>query len=196
MRNILVIDVETGGLDPNVHSILTIGAVAWKDGAIADTISIQIAEPEIVAEAGALKVNGLDVDELRKTGVGVGNAVDQLETFIAKNNMRQKSPVTIAAHNVQFDYAFLKRLYRLAGRDFTKKFSHRTVCTQTLAYALVLANRLPLVSVAGDKVFAHFRCSPERVDGKHEALGDAIACAKALTAMLNMLRAPSVVPHA
>jgi DNA polymerase III epsilon subunit-like protein len=185
---ILVVDTETGGLDPNVQSILSVGACVWNDGAIEDTLNIWVAEPEIVADPKALSVNGIDLEWLKLNGVGPGEAVATLENFLRKNNMLTTRPITVAGHNVQFDVGFMKRLYRLAGKDYTKTYSHRTICTQILAYALVIAERLPLSSVSGDKVFAHFRCSPVRSDGKHEAVGDAIAAGKALAGMIDMLK--------
>ena len=189
---ILVIDTETGGLDPNVQSILSLGACIWDDGSITDTINIWIAEPEIVAEPKALQVNGIDLAWLKENGIGPQEAVLTLENFLRKNNMVLTSPVTVAGHNVQFDVGFMKRLYRLAGKEYSKLFSHRTVCTQVLAYALVLAGRINLSSVSGNKVFEYFRCAPPRTEGKHEALGDAIAAGKALAGMIDMMKCTTV----
>jgi len=188
VTKVLFIDTETGGLDPNVNSILSLGAAVWEDGSIVDTINIWIAEPEIVADAKALQVNGIDIEWLKTNGVGPLTAVTTLEDFLRRNNMILTQPVTLGGHNVPFDVGFLKRLYRLAGKNYTRVFSHRVVCTQILAFALTLAGRLNLPSVSGDKVFEYFRCAPERVNGKHEALGDAVASGKAFTGIVEMLK--------
>lgn len=50
---LLSVDTETGGLDPNVQSILSLGAAVLEDGVVTDTINIWIAESEIVAEPTA-----------------------------------------------------------------------------------------------------------------------------------------------
>lgn len=184
---ILFIDTETGGLDPNVQSILSIGLAVWNDGAVEATRNIWIAEQEIVADPAALKVNGIDIDWLRTEGKGVNNAAMEIENFLLENNL-SKSPVMLGGHNVQFDVGFLKRLYRLAGRDFSKTFSYRSVCTQVLAIACTAAGLTKFTAFSGDKVFTHFHCAPERVNGKHEALGDAIASAKAFTGMTNLMK--------
>lgn len=185
---LLSVDTETGGLDPNVQSILSLGAAVLEDGVVTDTINIWIAESEIVAEPTALKVNGLDVAWLKENGVGALQAVNMLEDFLRRNNMLLTQPVTLVGHNVAFDVAFIKRLYRLAGKDYSKVFSHRTLCTQTLAFALKLAGRINVAAISGDKVFAFFKCTPPRTEGKHEALGDAIAAGKAFAAMVELLK--------
>jgi DNA polymerase-3 subunit epsilon len=40
----LVIDTETGGLQPEMHSILSLGAVVWDDGILGEEFEVLIAE--------------------------------------------------------------------------------------------------------------------------------------------------------
>lgn len=181
----LVIDVESGGLDPLKHSILTLGCVVWNDGAIDGSILIKIAEEQIVAEQSALDVNGIDIDELRTTGVNPYVAVTQLEQFLAKHDMRSR--VQLVGHNLPFDVGFLKRLYTLTGRSYASKFSYRGLCTQSITIFLQAAKRLNIKGSSGDVVFGHFNVAPLRVNGKHDALGDATACAKVLTKYMDMV---------
>lgn len=188
-KKILFIDVETGGLDPAKHSILTLGACVWNDGVIEDTFEVKIKEDEIVAEPEALKVNGINLDELRDVGVSPNRATILLHNFLLKHDM-YKRKITLGGHNVVFDVGFLQRLYRLAEcyRDYRLFYSHRPMCTMTMANILMFADMLPINSASGDTVFKYFGCAPERTNDIHEALGDAIASAKSFTEMLKVVQ--------
>lgn len=188
-KKILVIDTETGGLNAEVNSILTLGAVVWNDGFIEDKIEITIAEPEIFADPKALEVNGLTIEEVQAKGVSPLQAVLTLQNFLQKNNMRGK--VTLGGHNVSFDIPFMKRLYRLGGVDFDKQFSFRYLDTMQIAFLFNFAGKFNLTSVSLDSVTKYYGCSPERVDGKHGALGDAEATARCLTKMLASMLSPA-----
>lgn len=185
---LVVVDTETGGLDPEKESILTLAAVIWHEGGIEDSIEIRIAEPEIVANQGALRVNGIDLDELRREGVSPLTAVNTLENFLQKHDLRRN--VMLAGHNLAFDVGFLKRLYRLAQRDYSKRFTHRGVCTQSAAVFLNLCGILDVRGFSGDVLFRHFGITPEERagnGGKHTALGDATATAHLLTRLTRLI---------
>jgi len=191
VNKILFIDCETGGLDPTKHSILSLGAVVWADGFVVDEIEIKITEPTIVAEEQALKVNGINIKEHELAGVNPVAAVQALENFLLNNDMRGQ--VELGGHNVQFDVAFLQRLYRLANAKY--HFSHRVVCTQGLAVALRYAGLLNLKGVSGDLVFGYYKVAPTRENGTHEALGDARASALAFTKMIQTIRKEAYGPQ-
>jgi len=178
-RKIVVLDTETGGLDPNTHSILSLGAVVWHDGGIDDTFYTLIAEPEIHADPAALKVNGLNLDTVRSEGADPLSAVLALNNFLLKNDLR--GLVTVGGHNVSFDVGFVRRLFNLAGRKYP--FSHRSLCTQTAALLLEQAGRIDPPGTSLDvlcKLFGiQVRAGGEL--GKHNALEDAKATALLLT---------------
>jgi DNA polymerase-3 subunit epsilon len=188
-EKLLVIDTETGGLDPTQHSILSLGAVVYGVGGhIEDELYIQIAEPNIVATPAALKVNGIDLT----TWVGDDplQAVVYLKNWLQKNWIRK--PVGLAGHNVaSFDVGFVKRLFALAGEDYSKVFHYRMLDTMTLAYALDLAGRLPGLRSRGlDALCQRFGIVIRKGEA-HNALEDARATAQLLTRLMDMIRDPS-----
>lgn len=189
-RKLLIVDTETGGLDPQEHSILTLGAVVWHEGAIDDEILLEIAEPEIKATPGALAVNGIDIDCLRETGETPLIVVQKLKVFLQKNGFFKAAH--IGGHNVaSFDWGFIKRLFRLAGEPIEKTLHYRMLDTMTLAIALEQAGRLPTIKNMGlDSLCTHFGIviRPGGKDAPHNALEDARATAKLLTRMLDMIR--------
>jgi DNA polymerase-3 subunit epsilon len=185
-RKLAVIDVETGGLDVTKHSILTIAVLIWNDGAIEDEYYTMVSEPTIVADEGALKVNGLTVEQVKDEGVSPLQAVNAITAMLQKHDMRRD--VRIVAHNASFDVSFVKRLWALAGRDFAKTFSYRALCTMTGALLLEQAERikLPGGSAALDSLVKNWSITLDRSEG-HNALADAYACAEVLKREIKLI---------
>ena len=100
----IVFDTETSGLSPQQgHEILQIGAVKYNThtGETIDTRSIYIKpSPNCVIEPAALRVNGIDIEKLKQTGVSKGEAIKTFIEFIGS--------YPLFAYNAPFDMRFLK----------------------------------------------------------------------------------------
>ena len=100
----IVFDTETSGLSPQQgHEILQIGAVKYNTltGEAIDTQSIYIKpSPHCVIEPAALRVNGIDIEKLKQTGVSKGEAINTFIEFIGT--------CPLFAYNAPFDMRFLK----------------------------------------------------------------------------------------
>ena len=107
----IVFDTETSGLSPQQgHEILQIGAVKYdtKTGEAADTLSIYIKpSSHCVIEPSALRVNGIDIEEVRRTGLSKSEAINTFVEFI--------SSYPLFAYNAPFDMRFLKSTCEAAG---------------------------------------------------------------------------------
>ncbi len=196
-RRIAVIDTETGGLDPNEHSILSLAIVLWQDGSIAGKFQVVVREPMLSTTLEALKINGFTQEILDTDGVSPMTAVMAMKNFLLSNDWRTR--VTLGGHNVAFDVGFLKRLCRLGGmtpKEYNTMFSHRAICTQTLALALEVADRCTFRSTGLDALTKYFGIEIREggVHGRHDALEDATATAKLLTKELELIRDPRRVP--
>lgn len=196
MKKMIVFDTETGGFDPAVNSILSIGMVVWNNGAIEDRLRVIVREDEINAEAQALKVNGLTLERIRTEGVSPYDAVIQINQMLLKHDL-YKRRLTLAGHHVAFDIGFLKRLYRLAGLtedQFRTFYSHRSICTQTLAIALELVGRVKWHSTGLDSLTRHFgiQIGEGARKGKHDSLEDAEATALLLNKLLVYIKNPEI----
>ena len=194
MRKLLVFDVETGGLDPTQHPLLSIGMVLWHDGAIVDRISIIVNEGREMFERAtpeALKINGMTWERIEREGVSVVQAYNEIKCFLLRRNLWQKR-VTLAGHNVAFDIGFLKRLWSLVGgeAEYRTVFSHRSLCTQTLAVSLELAGRVSWKSTGLDALTKYFGIEVRANGGKHDSLEDAVATAKLFNELLKFIRDP------
>lgn len=185
MRKLLVIDTETGGLNPDSHSLLSLAALVYHDGVVEDEYYTLINEGQIVlAEEAALGVNGLTIEQVRAEGVAPLQAVNSIVAMLMKHDMRGR--VVIAAHNAQFDVPFFRRLWRLAGADFDAQFSYRSLCTQTGALLLDQAGRieLPGGNASLDNLCALWGI-PRK--GAHNALVDARATALVLRREIQLM---------
>lgn len=167
-EHILVIDTETGGLDPHHHSILSIGLASWCGE---HSLEVFVLEEDLHTNPRSMEINRIDLDWLRTHGVSVTEACDQIDDFLSR---LPHSSITLAGHNISFDLAFIRRLYRLAGRELSKKVSHRSLDTHSLLWLHAQQGHLPANVCTSDGAFAHFNVEPPP-ELRHTALGDAIA---------------------
>jgi DNA polymerase III epsilon subunit-like protein len=189
MAKLLVIDTETGGIDPDRHSLLSIALVVWEDRTLKGELEVLLAEPELVVTAKALEINRIDLVSHSRQAVSPAKAMEIVVSFINEHFQREIArgeKVVLAGHNIGFDVGFLRRLCRLAGADFERLFSHRVLDTASILRFLSLAGRLPESAAISSNAFAAFNISFD--DGeRHTALGDAKATALLLTALVTLV---------
>jgi len=169
LEHIVVLDTETGGLDPFEHSLMSVGLVTG-DGTRTDEFFV--AEPKMVTNPRSLAVNRLDPAQVAREGLAPLEAVERIEAFL--DAYPGPRPVMVVGHNVAFDLAFMRRIYDMAGRPLPSDFSHRTVDTHTLLWSLMAVGKLPPNVRGSDAAFAHFDIAPPDAL-RHTALGDAVA---------------------
>jgi len=63
-ERLLFIDTETGGIDPYVHSLLSIGLVVWENGQILAQKEIFVNDGVLNVTQSALLVNQINMDTL------------------------------------------------------------------------------------------------------------------------------------
>ncbi len=172
MKQILVIDTEAGGLNVFKNSILSLAFVSF-DGS--HQAEFYVLEDQLNTEPQAMAVNGIDLDWLKSNGLSPKAtclAIDQYISELIEKTGEQK--FTLVGHNIAFDIAYLKRLYEIANHPYPKAFSHRSVDTHSLLWALsILAKKEPYVCTS-DGAFRHYQIEPPPAL-RHTALGDAVA---------------------
>ncbi len=188
MRNqLVVIDVETGGLDDREHSILSLGAVIWTNGVLSEPFHMYVREEQINATPEALRVNGITDEELAHA-MSPSFVVSMFEDWLLTNGVSGRA--TLGGHNIAgFDMGFFKRLYKFAGKK--PPFDYHVQDTMSLALALRFAGRLSVTNVKLDTLCRHFDITIREggSTGKHNSGEDAVATAKLFTALLDMLKA-------
>ena len=119
----VVLDVETGGLDPKKNALLAIGAVQVSKGSIGRTMERWI-RPAIgtVVEDEAVRVNGYVP---RADHALESEALNELSALIDSHPSNRR-PIEVMGHNVWFDLRFIDEA---AGRQRDTvpipSFSHR-----------------------------------------------------------------------
>lgn len=180
---LLFIDTETGGLDPGKHSLLSLAMVVWENGEIIDSEEILINDGLLSVTPEALTVNKIDMENHLRTAVSSSEGMEKILAFIGKH-FAGRGKITLAGHNVHFDVGFLKIFFTRNQRNFSDYFSHRIIDTSSILHYLYLAGRTRQKAVSSDDAFKLFEI---RVEGRHTALGDAVATAKLFTKLLHLI---------
>ena len=195
MTRLLVLDTETGGIDPIANSILSLGAVVWDDGVPGAEFEVKIKEPTLSLTIEAMAINKIDLVEHAKTALPPVEAMKKFRTFL-KKHFKGEPKIPLVGHNVAFDIGFLKRLCRLSDENYDAIFSHRSTDTAGILRFMALAGRSNLSGAGLDEALAHFNVA---VNGglRHTALEDARATAVLLTKLVELAKpTPTLEPRA
>lgn len=187
---LVVIDTETGGLDPSKDSILSIALVVWSlNNPVVKYKEWFVLEDHLVISKQLVKATRVDVDhivdlkKLKEKGMSPRGVCDEIFHFLHTES-NQGSKHTIAGHNIgSFDLGFIKRLFRLGGYSNYFPFSYRVVDTHSISKYLKLAGYEMPEKITSDSLLDFFdiQVKPEN---RHTALGDAMATAKLLSKLI------------
>jgi DNA polymerase III subunit epsilon len=180
---ILFIDTETGGLDPNQNSLLSVALVIWQKFEIIDSTEILIDDGILNVSEKAIEINKIDLSEHKIKALNSRDAINNFQKFLIKH-FPQNEKITLGGHNINFDVNFLRHFLVRHNYDWYKRFSHRLVDTATILYYLYLSEKLKEKAISSDEAFKLFGI---KVDQRHSALGDAIATAKLFTSLLRVI---------
>ena len=158
-----IIDIETTG---NKH----------KYGKITEIAIYQHNGQEITGSYSTLLNPEMDIPYFITRLTGIDNSmVKNAPKFyeVAKKIIEMTEGRTFIAHNVSFDYKFIKDEYKRLGYDYNKK----TLCTVQLARKLLPGHRsYSLGEICSDLGI--------EIKGKHRAAGDALATVKLFEILL------------
>jgi DNA polymerase III alpha subunit (gram-positive type) len=173
-RDILFVDSETSGLDPDVHEILDWAAVRF-------SADLQTEKARCVtkcsmqwpdrAEKSALEINRYDAQEwrgappVRSMLIDFGRIVDD--------------DLVIIGHNIHFDLGFVQTAYRRESLALPKW--RWVIDTMGVAWPLAVAGHLPRMGL-------NAICSKYGVEnvGAHRAYADVVRNARAYAKMLGL----------
>jgi len=183
-NRLLFIDTETGGLNPDKHSLLSLAMVVWGDMKIIDSQELLINDGILSVTEEALSINKIDIEKHKKSAISSSQAIEKVFLFISRHFPHQ-SKITLAGHNVHFDVSFLRFFFSRNNENFSKFFSHRIIDTSSILYYLYLAGHIKQKAISSDEAFELFKI---KVEGRHTALGDAIATAKLFNKLLYLTK--------
>ncbi len=186
MNNVLVLDTETGGLYPDINSLLEV-ALSPLEGGFPDFESL-VYDPTGITYVQALEVNKIKREDISSFPHINDVAVEltaYLEAFAADQGIAVKD-IQIAGHNVgTFDAPFMRRMF-----DRGLPWSHRYIDTASLLWAAAEVGLIPKkpegmsLSSFGFTVLGATRDGEGR--GRHSAMGDVMATKRMLVRLLNL----------
>ncbi|MBR1424855.1 3'-5' exonuclease [bacterium] len=182
MTKLLFLDTETGGLNPDFHSLLSVGLVAWEDFKIIDKKEILLKEEHFKVNSSAMEVNGIDLEEHKKNAVEYNEGVKLINEF-CKNNFEIPPTITLVGHNINFDISFLKKLYKNSEIPYEQLFSHRTIDTSSILKYLYMTGNFDEDISSSDKAFNYFNIVASK---RHSALSDAVATTELFEQLLKI----------
>ena len=148
-KTLVFIDVETGGLDPAVHGLTEVAAIAFTfdvegGGQLIDSLTMLVQPNENLAYTPyALRLQGRTLEWLQEHGSSEKCVLRSLSAFLFLylGNPESRHGL-IWAHNATFDQRFLRALEeRTTGINalrYSREFPTRCdfSCTKTLFYCL------------------------------------------------------------
>ena len=159
----VIIDIETTG-NKSKYSKITELAVCQHNGQNITNMYSTLINPGIDIPYYITKLTGIDNEMVK-------NAPKFHE--VAKNIIDLTAGRVFVAHNVKFDYAFIKEEFNRLGYNFTRK----TLCTVQLAKKLLPGhNSYSLGKLCSDIGI--------EINGRHRASGDALATVKLFEILL------------
>lgn len=182
----IVLDVETGGLDPQTHSILEISGILWKPGKVIQPVfDCYIKEENITTVPRAMEINQINLDKVEKHGRTPKEAINYIRNRLDDVLGIDRRPVKILAHNASFDYSFLRRLYELAGEKIYEDFYGRTVDSASILEFLMLADHINGNRASADVLFESTN-NQIKDNERHRSYYDALATAKSMETLFNI----------
>lgn len=168
----VVFDSETTGLDPQQDAVVQLGAVRVVNGKVIETETYEtLVNPGRTIPASSTRVHGIN-DAMVASAPGFETVARGFHGFARD--------AVIVAHNAPFDMAFLHR--QTARADY--EFDNPVLDTVHLSAVVFGGSAEHTLDAICDRL--EIRIPP---DLRHTALGDALATARALVAMIPILEA-------
>ena len=184
-NNLAVIDIETSGINPFRHEVLSVALVPLTLSATPCVVYVRA--HEIQWSLFAKKNFENFSPDWNANAVPAAAAYDEIEQYITQTF--EESQVTVIGHNVGFDVAFMRKLAFNAGKDELPRISHRALDTHTMLYLLFLKGQLPSSALSSDGAFDFFGINISDRD-RHTSLGDALATRELVLRLFEMLQVP------
>jgi len=157
LKNYAIVDIETTGGMPKRDRITEVGIVIFDGEKVIDTYETLI-NP----------CRSIPYEITRITGINDDMVADAPKFYeVAKKIVEMTEGHIFVAHNVRFDYGFLREEFKSLGFTFTRK----QLCTVRLS-----RQKLPgLKSYSLGNIIRHYGI---QVNARHRALDDALATAE------------------
>lgn len=189
------IDIETTGLDPDFHEILSIAILPLDSNyeirrdVFPFEMTLRPEHPER-ADPKALAVNGFKMQDVLANGIDKIHAIDLLLAWIEKLNIgysrsgRMRCKIRPLGHNYAFDRSFIKKW--LGSEEYDNQFDYHYTDSMIAGEFIndcysMKGEDVPFMQTSLNHMCKRFHISNE---GAHNALKDCIRCTALYRAIL------------
>ena len=129
------VDIECSGPVPALYDMISLGAVVVTPAfEIGETFYAEIRPTAPRVDRGAMQVNGLDLEVLKRDGLPMVEALGQLSAFVARQ-LTAGSQAVFVGHNAPFDWSFVSYAYH--AHDLRNPFGYKALDTKALAMGVL-----------------------------------------------------------
>jgi len=181
LRDLVFVDVETGGFDETRHALIEVAAVRVSTPAL-EVVSVFdskiVPVLEVTPEAAA--INGYDPEVWKREARFLPEVLDELDPVM--------TGAKLAGQNPDFDARFLRyafesvRSTKIRDSGFPKLASHHAIDTASLAWPFRLAGLIPNCKLA--TLVSFFGLGEQ----SHTAFGDVIHTIQVYRRILDLYR--------
>ncbi len=177
---LIVVDVETSGPSCFEHQILSVSFVPFYD--VHPPLTVYIRHDEIKWGNTAKSYFEQYREEWEKGAISVKGAYKEIDAYFGGFPANR---ITLAGHNVGFDYAFLQQLLHLNGKERFNKVGYRLVDTHSIFYYLQALECAECDPITLDSMLNKFNIKVDEKD-RHKSLVDAMVTRKLLMRLMNI----------
>lgn len=133
------VDIECSGPVPHLYDMISLGAVcvhhdASRVAQISEPFYVEIKPTAPRVDAGAMKVNGLDLERLKREGLDLSEALGRLTDWV-QARLEPGSEAVFVGHNAPFDWSFVSYAYHAVG--LKNPFGYKALDTKALAMGIL-----------------------------------------------------------
>jgi ribonuclease T len=181
------IDIECSGPVPALYDMISLGAVAVheREGGtleLGDTLYLELRPESDQVDAGAMAVNGLDIDRLRAGGTPRREAMAALTAWVERTADPGTEAVFVG-HNAPFDWSFVSWCYVAEGME--NPFGYKALDTKALSAGIL---NIHWLDTDKGRLSRMLHLDDEDMTLKHRADYDARYQAEILKALLERQR--------
>lgn len=184
-ETIIVIDTETGGLNPHQHSLLTVALIVTRNLEIIASREWHLKHEEYHTTERALEINGIDIEAHDALATPATEAINDMLNFLDHHSLPEER-VVFFGQNTIFDKQFFEEAVEHSGQ--TKRYrsivSHRYIDLMSITAFLNLSGHIKTDNLGLDAVITSIGIEREQ---RHSALGDARMTLKALVEMYKQI---------
>lgn len=192
--NILVIDFETTGVDPDTHGVLSAGWVLLGDNLEQIRYGETLVQPreDAVINDKAMEINGLDLEVCGKRGVSEQELLD-----IIKHQTEDADKTIWAGQNAKFDWGFYQAMLKRHDVLQPSGFDYHILDSYAMCAPLVWDGSMASTSKKSklEKLTGDAGPTGVLLRTPHQALADAMATAEVIRRTFLGLWGPNIDPY-